>query len=337
MRTLSLFTFSLILAACYVGSTNAQTVLFSDSFNRLTGASDANLEIPDPNGINSDWGDNDNAFGGTLVDTWSIGPNRGGGCNGSTDGDLATLCNGSARYPVDITSLAPSGFTVEFQFGRFHPVNPGTGNGFVSIGFGTDPNAEQGGGLFNFNNSDFNLVFQQGAGTNVGNTQLIEDSVLIDPLVDGDPGPVDYGDPTIEHSVELTLVPAVNGQYGDTDVINGTFTVDSDPNKSHNFSVFGGDFFGNISFATNGFVHRYIDDVTVTALPVTASPDANGDGRVDAEDFLILQRTDPSLIPLWESSYPSPIVGAVAAVPEPGSLCLLLVGLSVCVIRNRKL
>lgn len=65
--------------------------------------------------------------------------------------------------------------------------------------------------------------------------------------------------------------------------------------------------------------------------------DVDNDGDVDGNDFLMIQRTDQSLIPLWESQYGnvSP-VGAFAqnlqqseirqAVPEPDNLFLLVTG-----------
>ena len=158
---------------------------------------------------------------GTLSTAWLVGPNRPGGCNQVTDGSFGVMCNGAALYPVDVTGLAPSGFKVEFDFNRFHPINPQPGNGFITVGFGGDPNHpifsldpnESAGtsGLFNINNADFSLLFQQSVGSNVGNTQVHQDGVLTDHNTNGQTGLLDYGDPNVGHSGEMTLVPQVNG------------------------------------------------------------------------------------------------------------------------------
>ncbi len=317
------FTFAALCGLLYEQQVAAQTVLYSDSFARTTGSGDPNGKPADPDNF-SEWGDNDNALGGTLVNTWVVGPTRGGGANQVTDGELASTIEGSAVYPVDITSMAPNGFTVELDFNRFHPFNEpdpfGTNGGFVSIGFGTNSDSTQGGGLFTVNNADLSILFQQSVGSNQGNTQIHEDSALIDPLMDGDPGSIDYGDPLIGHSVELTLVPQTPGQYGDSDTIDVTLTIDG--GTANDFSVLGGSEFGVLSLASNGFVHRSWDNVVVTALPVTGLPgDQDGDNDVDGQDFLILQRDDPSGIPTWQANYPTPI-SAVQSVPEPSTVFL---------------
>lgn len=306
----------------------AQTILYSDSFTRTTGSGDPNGLPADPENF-SDWGDNDNATGGTLTNTWVTGPSRGGGANQVTDGSVGSTIEGSARYPVDVTSMAPNGFTIEVDFNRFHPFNEpdpfGENPGFVSIGLGTNSDSGQGGGQFNVNNADLSILFQQSIGSNTGNTQIHEDAVLIDPVMAGDPGSIDYGDPLVGHSIALTLVPAAAGQYGDADTINVSLSIDG--GAENNFSVLGGSEFGVLSLASNGFVHRQWDNLVVTALPVVGVPgDADGDNDVDGTDFLILQRDNPSGIPTWQSSYPTPL-SAIQSVPEPNAV--VLVGMSV--------
>ncbi|WP_428303711.1 PEP-CTERM sorting domain-containing protein [Lacipirellula sp.] len=57
------------------------------------------------------------------------------------------------------------------------------------------------------------------------------------------------------------------------------------------------------------------------------SADVDGSGIVDGKDFLIIQRTNTSLIPLWKAQFggPPPTVGAVvASVPEPTSILLTI-------------
>ncbi len=51
--------------------------------------------------------------------------------------------------------------------------------------------------------------------------------------------------------------------------------------------------------------------------------DFNGDGDVDGSDFLLIQNTDPALIPLWESEFGIPSLSSNSAVPEPSTLFLL--------------
>lgn len=321
------------LAVCLAASSSAQTVLYSDSFDRVTGSGDPNGKPAEPDNFSA-WGDNDNASGGTLTNTWLVGPSRGGGANQVTDGQLASTIEGSARYPVDVTSLAPNGFTVQFDFNRFSPFNPpdpfGENNGFVSVGLGAGDDANQGGGQFNVNNADFAILFQQPIGANAGNTQFFEDGVFLPGTTEE--GPVDYGDPLATHTVTLTLVPATAGQYGDTDVINGSVAVDS--GTPFDFTVLGGDDFGHLSFASNGFVHRTYDNLIVTALAVVGVPgDSDGDNDVDGADLIAIQRTDPSQIDLWQSNYGAGLAGSanLGVVPEPTAAVLLAIGLGTCV------
>jgi hypothetical protein len=77
-----------------------------------------------------------------------------------------------------------------------------------------------------------------------------------------------------------------------------------------------------------------LSDVTA-ALP----GDFDIDGDVDGRDFLTLQRTNPSLIGEWQGQYGNLIAvsngGFVAAVPEPGSICLLGFAITVALLPGR--
>lgn len=262
----SSFILGVCVATALVVSQASAQVIYSDSFDRVEGSGDTNGKPADPNNFSA-WGANDNALGGSTVNTWIVGPSRGGGANQATDGALASTIEGGAHYDFDVTTLAPLGFMVEVDFNRFHPFNPGSGNGFSGIGLGADTGAAVGGGGFVPNNSDLALIFQQGVGANVGNMQILEDNVFLPGT--GSEGPVDYGDPTVGHSVKLTLIPAVPGAYGDADTINGSLSIDG--GTPYNFSVLGGSNFGSLALSSNGFVHRSWDNVVVTAIPEPTS------------------------------------------------------------------
>jgi len=72
-------------------------------------------------------------------------------------------------------------------------------------------------------------------------------------------------------------------------------------------------------------------------LEAVGSTDPNGDGLVDGADFLILQRDNPSLIDEWALDYGGPPSAglAVAAVPEPGTLSLVLSGVLAGLVRRK--
>jgi T5SS/PEP-CTERM-associated repeat protein len=65
--------------------------------------------------------------------------------------------------------------------------------------------------------------------------------------------------------------------------------------------------------------------------------DLDNDGDVDGADFLAIQRTNPALIPDWESQYGSgsPLSAATGAVPEPSSGLLALLAAAMIGIRGQ--
>jgi hypothetical protein len=115
-------------------SSSAQVIL-SDSFNRgPLGSGDGN---GNPAGVTpkSDWGSNDNAFGGSAVQTYTFDQSRGGGAQQTLDGSgVATMYNGAAQIEFDFAPLTSGagGYTVSFDFKRT------TGNGFIALGIGLD-------------------------------------------------------------------------------------------------------------------------------------------------------------------------------------------------------
>jgi hypothetical protein len=92
-------------------------------------------------------------------------------------------------------------------------------------------------------------------------------------------------------------------------------------------------------FTTSGTLYN-ADHVIAFTLSEAATPgDYNGDGKVDAADYVIWRKRpgdfggDPDGYNAWRNHYGSPGPGAgggsgLAAVPEPGSAVLLIVGLA---------
>jgi len=77
----------------------------------------------------------------------------------------------------------------------------------------------------------------------------------------------------------------------------------------------------------------------VSGLSVGLPGDFDNDTDVDGADFLVWQR-DPSNKNLsdWQSNYGTTSALATAsAVPEPGSLCLALLGMGILVFRGKSL
>ena len=81
------------------------------------------------------------------------------------------------------------------------------------------------------------------------------------------------------------------------------------------------------------------DDLTSSTIVPDPVSDINGDGDVDGDDLLLIQQgqgptTIAQDIANWQSEYPIPMpIGAISAVPEPGSLglaCGLLLILGGC-------
>lgn len=80
----------------------------------------------------------------------------------------------------------------------------------------------------------------------------------------------------------------------------------------------------DINFSSPGtqeaidLVYTLIDNIEVNGLSVSDPSDTEPDGDVDGQDFLELQRSNPSGIADWQTAYPLPL-SAVTAVPEPST------------------
>ena len=77
----------------------------------------------------------------------------------------------------------------------------------------------------------------------------------------------------------------------------------------------------------------------VISVIAAGSADKDNDGDVDGADFLIIQRTNPAEIPLWESQYGTNVgpLGSLELVPEPSAFLLfgLALASSGAIVRRR--
>ena len=65
--------------------------------------------------------------------------------------------------------------------------------------------------------------------------------------------------------------------------------------------------------------------------------DLDDDLDVDGTDFLLIQRTDSSLIPAWSDAYGSSLpLGTIGVVPEPASLLLILSTMAISLASRRR-
>jgi fibronectin-binding autotransporter adhesin len=87
------------------------------------------------------------------------------------------------------------------------------------------------------------------------------------------------------------------------------------------------------------FTGSGILSVTTLGAPITTPGDFDGDGDVDGRDFLVWQRnTSVGNLADWQANYGTgigPLTANATAVPEPGSLVLLLAGALVLGRRGR--
>ena len=347
------------LTATWMSETvHAQTVLLSDSFNRVTG--NAN---PDNGDTFSDWGDNDNSDGGTITQTYIHTPSRppedggvdqttqdadGGFLDGDTD-EEGVIRFGAIAVDYDLATdanvLSGGGYTVDFNFRR-GPV------GFVSFTFGTDPNligTTLGGAAFLPVNSglavdtEHGYVFQLNPDStdNSGRVQVFEYGSQLDP-----PGNINnaFGDVGFAYDAQITVSAPDGFDSGDSISVDLSIGGTAIPAASHTV-VSDGNFPGYIAFSANSGA-ALIDDLKITAFEGSgfADEDLNMDGFVDGLDLGILlgnfdqngvpasggelNGTDPVdgldlgiLLGAWN---PPPSV-AGATVPEPSSAVLLLV------------
>ncbi len=82
----------------------------------------------------------------------------------------------------------------------------------------------------------------------------------------------------------------------------------------------------------NPVTYQEWDNFRASEITAGVPGDHDGDGDVDGNDFLGHQIG--GTVPEWEANYPvSPLLGAVAAVPEPAGCALLLAGGALLIVR----
>ncbi|TWT42891.1 hypothetical protein [Botrimarina hoheduenensis] len=245
-----------LLAALAVGLPADATVVFSDSFARTEG-----FDTDPSNTMNfSSWGDNDNALGGSAVQTYSMDTSRGGGAQNTVNGAEGVIKNGAVQINTDFAALAPIGFTATFDFTRT------TGNGFVAVALGLDDTNQIAttpgfnGNSFLFttaaNGADTSALFRQtNAHPTNGTLELRDDLAAVSQTIDAF-----YANRESTQSVILT-VDAPSG-YGAG--APGTLTVQIGAMTASQAFVFDGLSSGYLSIYSNQTGTR-IDNLVVTA------------------------------------------------------------------------
>ncbi len=251
------------VATALAASQVSAEVLYSDTFERVTGSGDGN---GDPNGAAdnfSDWGTNDNALGGSNSMAWDSGTDYGrpgGGRQAVTDGDLGLSHGTSSFYDFDAAAVSPNGFIIDLDFGRFTapPATPPGPNGYIAFGLGVDAGTAITNDFHAIGASDWSILFQQPANGNAGNANVKTDNT-------GGGVNFNYGDPGAGHTLQLKVTPDVVGSYGDLDGI--TIDVLIDGTISQSFPTTGGANFGSFTVSANNFEPRFIDNLVVSSIP----------------------------------------------------------------------
>ena len=82
----------------------------------------------------------------------------------------------------------------------------------------------------------------------------------------------------------------------------------------------------------------YLDNVRLIQNSA-ADADLDDDGDVDGRDFVLIQQSDPSLIPAWQAAFGNPLLDAgasISAVPEPSTAVLILMAACGGICRRRR-
>ena len=260
---------------------------------------------------------------------------------GTVAANPEALNNGGWRV---FGAVFDSGENFKFQYGPFGA--PNGGNGFSSVASG-EAGPSQGTQYLN-TFSDYDCCSGTGEG-HFNGTDLVDSSIYQEFLVGAD-------DPNRQVSFSFDAkLPTTGGLGGSS---SATFYIRTlDPNAG--FSVTAESLIDAATLGLNtstwvdgevlfdivpsmvgqliqfGVTNRssnfgatgiLLDNISFTDSAGGIAGDFNGDGRVDADDFLEWQR-NPAIGNLadWEANYGQPITSNVNAVPEPSSLLLCVV------------
>lgn len=320
---------------------HAQVVLLTDTFTRTLG--DVPVLGPgDP--LDTDWGANDNAAGGTIVQTYEVSNQHVDATSTWRSGALVDGSKGQLGYAhteiqhdwaADATVLAAGKLTVEFDL----ILAGGAGGGHLGWWFGTaetvfeETTGASGGGTPVLNsNVDAAVFFRVGGGTggSIDSGVTVNNTFSISPAMNTtDPNQIRLeittGDFQLGTPGVLSLF--INGSATPTDINGAAAGTDL------NF-VWDAEGEAYMGFSRNSSPTLLSVDNLKISAPSSALPgDFDLDGDVDGRDFLEWQRGNSPIpfsagdLAIWQAEYGPSELLAVTAVPEPQSLGLALIAL----------
>ncbi|WP_145284124.1 dockerin type I repeat-containing protein [Pirellulimonas nuda] len=303
---------------CIAHLASAQTILFSDDFNRVSGTPNQNGKI---DGVvnplaSSSWGSNSNPLGGTIVQTYEIGPAiRDGNRHQYVDGDKARFRSGWAEiqhdWAADSRVISGGGLSIDFD-----ATIADLSNGWLGLAIG-QTSAESTDVLVPPDNNsvflpvedtvDFGVLF---GGINSAGTSTVME------IFEGDDSPNAFdvaftgewangGDPNVEHHFRIEIATPAFGGAGQTATANIFVTLGASTWQPLANYSFGWDNDGEayIAFSSNkdqGAPENLdrevrIDNLVIATLSTVVSPqntgDYNGDGQVNAADYTMWRDT----------------------------------------------
>ncbi|MGL4513758.1 MAG: hypothetical protein ACRCT8_11765 [Lacipirellulaceae bacterium] len=340
----------------------AQTVLFSDAFSRTIGEAPT-TDPGDP--LNTDWGPNDNALGGTISQTYQVSNQHVDSTSGWRSGALVDGAKGQLGYAhaevqhnwaTDAAVLAAGRMTVEFDL----ILAGGAGGGHIGWWFGTadsvfeEATGAAGGGTPVSNaNVDASVFFRVGGGTggSFDSGVAVNNTFNIVPAMST----------TAANQVRLEVVTGdfQSGAPGSVSLfLNGSATpIDINGAAAGNDVDFVWDAEGAayMGFSRNSSPTLLsIDNLRISVPTAAATPgDYNADGAVNAADYSVWRdnlggaasalngagsgaaTVVPADYDRWVANYG---VGAssATAIPEPAAIAALAMCLAAtALLRNR--
>jgi hypothetical protein len=345
----------LALALASVGA--AQTILLSDSFSRTIGDAPV-LGMGDP--LNTDWGPNDNALGGSISQTYEVSDQhtdagstwRSGALVDGNKGQLGfSIAEIQHDWATNAAVLAAGKLTVEFDL----ILAGGAGGGHLAWWFGTTEEEfeEATGGAIGQTpptNGDVDaaIFFRVGGATGGSRDSgvIVNDSFSITPnMSTTNPNQVRLEVVTgnFQSGTPGSVSMFINGSATPTDINGAAAGTDL------NF-VWDAEGAGYMGFSRNSSPTLLSIDNLKISVPTVATlnrGDFNGDGRVDGSDLSLLLSNWGSSVPPspmgWTGSAPTASgidadelsrllanwgFGTSTAIPEPTSLLIALMAIA---------